>query len=81
VGSLGRRIQQLEDLYAMSGSTEEEQARRAEQRAALLEDLQRAKERAALEALETGDSRRLAALEDLERHMLEGMEWRREDGL
>jgi hypothetical protein len=80
VGSLGRRIQQLEDLYAMSGSTKEEQARRAEQRAALLEDLQRAKERAALEALETGDSRRLAALKDLERHMLEGMEWRREDG-
>jgi len=71
VGSLGRRIQQLEDLYAMSGSTEEEQARRAEQRAALLEDLQRAKERAALEAA-AGDSRRLHALEDLERHMLEG---------
>ncbi len=67
MGSLERRIQQLEELYQASGDPEEEQ----EQRRELLERVRRSKERAKAEALQTGDSRRLHALEELERHMRE----------
>jgi hypothetical protein len=74
VGNLDRRIEALERLYAMSGSTEREKEGRTEQRADLLAKLQDAKERAVSEALERGDSRRLHALEDLERHMRERTE-------
>ena len=75
MGSLDRRIEALERLYAMSGSTEGEKERRAEQRADLLAKLQDAKERATVEAA-AGDTRRLHALEDLERHMRERTERR-----
>jgi len=57
----------------MSGSSEGKKERRAEQRAELLAKLQEAKARATLEAA-AGDTRRLHALEDLERHMLERTE-------
>ncbi len=43
MGRLERRVQQLEELYAMSGSFVEEQERRAGQQADLLENLRRAK--------------------------------------
>lgn len=69
----------LERLYQMSGSTEGKQEQRAEQRAELLARLQEAKVRATLAAA-AGDTRRLHALEDLERHMLEGMERGQEGG-
>ena len=72
VGSLDRRIEALEKLYAMGGSSEEEE-QRAGRRADLLAKVQGAKQRAEREAAETGDSRRAAALEDLERHMSEKM--------
>jgi hypothetical protein len=75
MGHLDRRIEALERLYAMSGSTEGAKERRAEQRADLLAKLQDAKERADVEAT-AGDTRRLRALEDLERHMLERIERR-----
>jgi hypothetical protein len=77
MGHLDRRIETLERLYAMSGSTEGAKERRAEQRADLLAKLQDAKERAVSESLESGDSRRLQALEDLEKHMLERIERRK----
>ncbi len=73
---LDKRIEALEKLYAMSGNSEGEKERRAEQRADLLAKLQDAKERAVLEAA-AGDTRRLHALEDLERHMLERIKRRR----
>jgi hypothetical protein len=72
---LDKRIEALEKLYAMSGNTEGEQERRSEQRADLLAKLQEAKERATLGAA-AGDTRRLHALEDLERHMQERIERR-----
>lgn len=75
MGSLDKRIEALERLYQTSGDPEVKE----EQDRELLEQVRRAKERATAEALETGDSRRLYALEDLERHMLERIERRRPD--
>jgi hypothetical protein len=77
-GSIDRRIEALEKLYRSSSEEERSAAEKslAEQRADLLAKLRDAKERAVSEALETGDSRRLHALEDLERHMRERVERR-----
>jgi hypothetical protein len=71
VASLDRRIEALEKLYAMSGDSEEERERRAGQHADFLAKVQAARERAEREASEKGDLRRLRAIQDLERHILE----------
>ena len=65
MGNLDKRIENLEKLYAMGESCKEEKLR-AGRRADLLAKVQDAKQRAEREAAETGDSRRLCALDDLE---------------
>jgi hypothetical protein len=74
MAGLDKRIEALERLYAMGeGSSHLE-----ERRAALHPRKQHVRERAEDEAA-AGDERRLHALEDLERHMLERIKRRRED--
>ena len=61
-----QRIQKLEGLYHASGQGSEDPEVRESQRKDFLEKLWRGREKAEREAL-AGDSRRLRALEDLER--------------
>jgi len=75
VGGLERRLARLEGLRVIDGGAFEP-ADLEERRARLREDLERAKEQAKREAA-AGDSRRLHALEDLERSMRERVERRR----
>jgi hypothetical protein len=76
VGGLERRIESLERLYATGGSSGIDPSDLEERRAALRESLRRGWERAEAEAA-AGDTRRLHALEDLERSMRERVEKRR----
>ena len=75
MGGLERRLARLEGLRVIDGGALEP-ADLEERRARLREDLERAKEQAEREAA-AGDSRRLHALEDLERSMRERVERRR----
>jgi hypothetical protein len=66
MGSLERRIQQLEELYhASPGDPDPDGLRLAEQHDALMETAQRVRAKAEREAAE-GDYGRLDALEELE---------------
>jgi hypothetical protein len=76
VGSLDKRIEALERLYAMGEDSGLEPPDLEERRARLREDLERGYERAEREAA-AGDSRRLHALEDLERTFKARVESRR----
>jgi hypothetical protein len=76
VGSLDRRIEALERLYATGEDSSLQPPDLEERRARLRESLQRGWEQAEREAA-AGDSRRLHALEDLERRMRERVERRR----
>jgi len=76
VGSLGRRIEALERLYATGEGSGLDASDLEERRAALREALRRGWERAEQEAA-AGDTRRLHGLEDLEKHMRERIETRR----
>ena len=78
MGSLDRRIEALEKLYAAGEGSGLHPPDLEERRSALLADVQRARERAEDEAA-AGDTRRLHALEDLERHMRERIESRRQE--
>jgi hypothetical protein len=79
VGSLGRRIEALERLYATGEGSGLDASDLEERRAALREALRRGWERAEQEAA-AGDSRRLHALEYLERRMRERVESRERQG-
>jgi hypothetical protein len=70
VGSLDRRIEALERLYAMGDGPDLEPQDLEERRAAMREEWQRGWEKAEREAA-AGDSRRLDALRELERNMRE----------
>jgi hypothetical protein len=74
MAGLDKRIEALERLYA-TGESSGLEPKQQERRAELLASVQRARERATLEAA-AGDTRRLHALEDLERHMQERIERR-----
>jgi hypothetical protein len=77
VGPL-ERLRRLEDARTrLNGADDRMGAVSEERRAALRKSIQEAKEQATREALETGDTRRLHALEDLERSMRERVESRR----
>ena len=69
MGSLDRRIEALEKLYAAGEGSGLHPPDLEERRSALLADVQRARERAESKASEKGDTKRLHALEALERHM------------
>ncbi len=76
MGSLDRRIEALERLYTTSEGSALEPLDLEERRARLRESWQSAKEQAEREAA-AGDSRRLRALEDLERSFKARVERRR----
>jgi hypothetical protein len=76
-GSLDKRIEALERLYAMGESPDPTEMDLEERRAALRESMQRGWGRAEAEAA-AGDTRRLHALQDLERSMRERVERRLE---
>ena len=76
MAGLDKRIEALESLYAMDAGSNLEPPDLEERRARLRADLELAKEQAEREAA-AGDSRRLHALEDLERSMRERVERRR----
>ena len=76
MGSLDRRIEALEKLYAMGDGPDPEPQNLEERRAAMREEWRRGWEKAEREAA-AGDSRRLRALENLERTMRERAERRR----
>ena len=76
MGSLDRRIEALERLYAMGDGPDLEPQDLEERRAAMREEWQRGWEKAEREAA-AGDSRRLHALQQLERRMRERVERRR----
>ena len=76
MGSLDRRIEALERLYAMGDGPDLEPQDLEERRAAMREEWQRGWEKAEREAA-AGDTRRLRALENLERTMRERAERRR----
>jgi hypothetical protein len=77
MGSINRRIEALERLYAIEEGPAIEPPELEERRAALIASMDRAKEQAQREAA-AGDSRRLRALEDLERSMRERVEQRQQ---
>jgi hypothetical protein len=70
MANLDRRIEALERLYATGEDPTIEPPDLEERRAALIASMGRAKEKAREEAA-AGDSRRLRALEDLERTIRE----------
>ena len=76
MGSLDRRIEALERLYAMGDGPDLEPQDLEERRAAFWESWQSAMQKAEREAA-AGDSRRLRALENLEASMRERVERRR----
>ena len=76
MGSIGRRIESLEKLYAMGDGPDLEGQDLEERRAAMREEWRRGWEKAEREAA-AGDSRRLHALQQLERRMRERVERRR----
>jgi hypothetical protein len=78
MGGLEDRLRRLEERYGEGSSQQSPEL--AERRAALREDLRRGWEKAEREAA-AGDSRRLHALEDLERSMRERVESRRRENL
>ena len=78
MGNLDKRIEALERLYATGEGSGLEPPDLEERRVRLREGLERAREKAEREAA-AGDSRRLHAIEDLERSMRERVERRREN--
>ena len=76
MGSLDRRIEALERLYAIGEGPGLEPPDLEERRAAMREEWRRGWEKAEREAA-AGDSRRLHALQQLERRMRERVERRR----
>jgi hypothetical protein len=75
------RLKRLEGLYAIGEEPAIEPPDLEERRARLRETWQSAKEQATREALETGDMRRLRALEELEQTFKARVESRRRANL
>jgi hypothetical protein len=73
---LRRRLERLEEVNTIGKEPAIEPPDLEERRARLREDLEHAREKAEREAA-AGDSRRLRAIEDLERRMRERAEQRR----
>jgi hypothetical protein len=78
MGSLDKRIEALERLYAMDEGSGLQPPDLEERKAAMREDMRSGWEQAEREAA-AGDSRRLHALEDLVRSMKERVESRRRE--